>query len=120
MRTLPPLLAAFALAAWGCTSSVARCTPDAGEGLKHCTATVDGGSPDCAPTEACAPFVQEGNERCIQFCNAGGGCPAGTLCAAVAVGLCAADGGSRDGGNDDPGTPHPSCVTDFLCYPNRC
>lgn len=120
MRTLLPLLAAFALAASGCSSSNPACSADAGgvDSLKRCTPLADGGSSDCAPTEACAPFGPAGNERCVAFCSSGGACAApGTSCSAVAVGLCSR---ATDGGEDGGGEGPPPCRTDFLCYPNLC
>ena len=115
MRTLFSLIAAFALCAAGCSSSAGQCTQDAGTDLHRCTPLPDGGSSDCSPGEACAPFVSPGNERCMKLCNTNGGCSQpGTICAAVAVGVC--DHG--DGGEDAAVTP--ACSTDFLCYPNRC
>jgi len=114
LRILAPLIAALALAVWGCSSSVGQCSQDAGNDLKGCVPQPDGGSVDCAPTEACAPFLTPGNERCMKLCATNGSCAqGGTICAAVAVGVC-----NRGDGGDDAG--NPACSTDFLCYPNRC
>jgi hypothetical protein len=112
-----PLLAALAALFAACSSST-PCQPDAGDGLASCHPLQDGGSADCSLNEACAPFAGQGQFRCVPFCDSAGRCSQpNTICSAVAVGLCSVpDAGDSDAGED----AGPSCVTDFLCYPNRC